>query len=204
MKKLENVEVIISDYGSTDNIKQVCKDFGFKYIYTEPEPNVDFSISKCHNNGIYHAKGEYIVVMGTDIIISQDFDKTATKFFNSMKEDLVYLVQVFHFNEKTYELFPMRSLWRWVPIFKKEHAITCGGYDERFTGWGHEDVDFIQRIKKKIHVELYILIDTLCLHIWHGKEHSDAAEFQEGGNPNKIFYKENRENNSKNMVNSYW
>ena len=202
IKRLKDVEVIVSDYGSTDNIKEVCKEYGFKYIYTEPDG--EFCIAKCYNHGIYKAQGDIIIPVGCDMILDEDVNKGVSFYHEKRDNDFIGLIPLFHWEEKIKRLFPMRSVWRWVPTYKKISAISCGGYDERFVGWGHEDIDFIERLKEKLKIGPLLLPDVLCIHQWHGKEHSDKVELQEGGNPNMRLFDENRETNSKNMVNSYW
>ena len=98
----------------------------------------------------------------------------------------------------------MRSEWRWMPVYRKKTGIFAGGYDERFKVWGHEDVDFIARMNEKLKINQIFFESILCLHQWHGKEHSDAVELQEGGNPNAVFFDDNRNNNNINMLNSYF
>jgi len=199
-------EVIVADYGSTDTIMEACEKFGFTYLPTEVEEDVDFCIAKCYNHGIYEAEGDIILPLGTDMILSEDTIKLIEENFakDEYGGDIIGLIQVFHWEEESKKLFPMRSDWRWIPVYRKKTALFGGGYDERFKVWGHEDVDFIARMNERIKLQQVFFESILCLHQWHGKEHSEAIEFQEGGNPNSVVFDENRLNNSKNMVNSYW
>lgn len=205
--KLEgDYEVIISDYGSDedDKIFKIADEFGFRLIHTEPDEGSDFCISKCYNYGIHEAKGDIIWPMATDILVSEDAISLIEDNFNNIQGQIIGLIQVFHLDEPNRKLFPMRSEWRWMPCYKKKDALFIGGYDERFKVWGHEDIDFIARFNEKLKVQQIFFESILCLHQWHGKEHSEAVEKQERGNPNGKFFDDNRENNSKNMVNSYW
>jgi len=205
IQRLEgDYEVLVSDYGSNDGIKETCEEFGFRLIHTEPDPGVDFCIAKCYNHGIQEAKGDIIWPMATDMIISQDSISLIEDAFKVTKEEIIGLTQVFHWKHDEMDLFPMRSEWRWMPTYKKKNALFVGGYDERFKVWGHEDIDFIARMNEKLKIQQIFIESVLCLHQWHGKEHQDSIELQEGGNPNAVFFDDNRENNSKNMVNSYW
>lgn len=200
--RLDNCEVIVSDYGSTDNIKQVCKDFGFKYYRVKTNPGVYFNQSKALNKGIYKAKTSYILTIGADFILSDTTPQLIERGIE--KYNCVALIPVFHWNETEHSLKLFKGEWRWCHAFPKKEAIECGGYDERFVEWGHEDVDFANRMSEKCGVRGMILNDVLILHQWHGKEWADKHELQEEGNPNLKYYQENRENNSKNMVNSFW
>jgi len=199
---LDDCEVIVSDYGSTDNIKQVCKDFGFKYYKVKTDPDVQFNQSRVLNKGIYKAKQPYILTMGADFIISDTVPSLIEKGIE--KYNCVALIPVFHWYEKERSLKLFKGEWRWCHSFPRKEAIEAGGYDERFVEWGHEDVDFVNRMSERCGVNGVILNDVLMLHQWHGKEWADKYELQEGGNPNYKYYEENRKNNSKNMVNSFW
>ncbi|AZO20819.1 glycosyltransferase [Mesorhizobium sp. M1E.F.Ca.ET.045.02.1.1] len=49
----------------------------------------------------------------------------------------------------------------------KSDAVAVGGFDETFTGWGHEDVDFVFRLQDKGVVRRAGTWATEVLHIWH-------------------------------------
>lgn len=207
VSKLEgDYEVIVADYGSNDKIEELCAEYGFIFLPTEPEPGVDFCIAKCYNHGISEAKGDLILPMGSDMIVSEDLPKLIEHNFNigSNSKDIIGLIQVFNWVQISRRLFPMRSDWRWMPVYRKKSAMYAGGYDERFRVWGHEDRDFIARMNEKLQLDQTFFESILCLHQWHGKEHSEEVEYQEGGNPNALLFEENRSNNSKNMINSYF
>ena len=206
ISKLEgDYEVLVADYGSTDDTEKICNEFGFTFLPTEPEPDVDFCIAKCYNHGIFEAEGDIILPMGSDMLVSEDLPQLIEENFNKEDNiDIIGLLQVFHWVADTQQLFPMRSEWRWMPCYRKKTAMYIGGYDERFTVWGHEDIDFIARINEKLKINQIFFESILCLHQWHGKLHSDAIEHQEGGNPNAKLFDDNRLNGSLNILNSYF
>jgi glycosyltransferase involved in cell wall biosynthesis len=200
--RLKNCEVIVCDYGSTDNIKEVAKDYGFKYFYVKPDPNVGFNQCKILNKGVYEAENPYILTIGADFILSDSVPEVIENIISN--KECVCLIPVFHWKHDEKELKLFRGDWRWCHAYPKEQAIIAGGYDERFVEWGHEDIDFVNRMKEKCGLEALIVNDALILHQWHGKKYADKHELQEGGNPNVKWFYENRKTGSKNMVNSYW
>lgn len=204
--KLEgDYEVIVADYGSIDDTEEICGEFGFTFLPTKPDPDTDFCIAKCYNHGIFEAEGDLILPMGSDMIVSEDLPNLIHQNFEREESiDIIGLLQVFNWEKDTNRLFPMRSEWRWMPVYRKKSVMYVGGYDERFKVWGHEDIDFIARMNERLKINQIFFESILCLHQWHGKEHSDAVELQEGGNPNSEFFDDNRKNGSVNMVNSYW
>lgn len=48
-----------------------------------------------------------------------------------------------------------------------------GGFDERFSGWGYEDVDFARRCQSSLGP--IRRIDGAVRHVWHGDRHPDDS-----------------------------
>lgn len=53
-------------------------------------------------------------------------------------------------------------------LFKKEWAIKIGGVDEDFILWGHEDSDFLTRLRVS-GINQKIMLDCEAIHQWHNK-----------------------------------
>lgn len=57
-----------------------------------------------------------------------------------------------------------------------------GGFDERFRGWGYEDIDFAERCMAELGPILRI--DGHARHLWHGERRSDDAP--EDSDPDQV------------------
>lgn len=58
----------------------------------------------------------------------------------------------------------------------KRDALAIGGFDETFTGWGSEDIDFVFRLQDRGVIRRSGTWATEVLHIWHKPgDHSRAA-----------------------------
>ncbi|MDE5808400.1 MAG: glycosyltransferase family 2 protein [Muribaculaceae bacterium] len=51
--------------------------------------------------------------------------------------------------------------------FWRDDAIRVNGYDEEFTGWGHEDTDFTMRLHRNGIEKRNIRYAALIYHLWH-------------------------------------
>jgi glycosyltransferase involved in cell wall biosynthesis len=58
----------------------------------------------------------------------------------------------------------------------KSDAIAVGGFDETFTGWGSEDIDFVFRLHEKGVIRRSGTWATEVLHIWHKPADRSCAE----------------------------
>lgn len=58
----------------------------------------------------------------------------------------------------------------------KSDALAIGGFDETFTGWGSEDIDFVFRLQDKGVIRRSGTWATEVLHIWHKPADPSRAE----------------------------
>ncbi len=104
----KNIEILVIDDGSTDNTKEVLKEYidsnKIKYIYQKNSER-----STARNNGLDNAKGEYIQFLDSDDILKVDkieksiniFEKdndifavyTGTEYFNDNSNEIIYVLQ---------------------------------------------------------------------------------------------------------------
>lgn len=78
-----NVEILMIDDGSQDDSSRICKQFAnrdtrFRYVYQN-----NHGVSYARNNGIKHAKGEYIVFVDADDYVEKSY---FVELFNGIKQ----------------------------------------------------------------------------------------------------------------------
>ena len=99
------------------------------------------------------------------------------------------------YREKAFRCAPLRRLFKsFNPndlsalgcnmAFWKEDAINVNGYDEEFTGWGHEDTDFTMRLNRNGVKKQNLRYAALIYHLWHpqagdGKKNAVLRDQQE-------------------------
>lgn len=58
----------------------------------------------------------------------------------------------------------------------KDDALAVGGYNEKMTGWGHEDAEFVFRMQHKGVIRRSGTWATEVLHLWHKEPDKSNAE----------------------------
>jgi len=72
-------EIIVGDYGSTDETVNIAKEYGFKVIDVEKTPDILFHDSKIANKIIKESKSNFLV----DLNIHVEYTKNMDEFFKS-------------------------------------------------------------------------------------------------------------------------
>lgn len=142
----KNIELIVVDNFSTDNTPEISKKYADKFIQAGPERSAQ------RNIGVKNSTGEIVIIIDSDMILSQDVVLDAVKKFeeNEKVESVIIPEESFGngFWAKCKKL--ERSYYLNVPwiegsrVFKRETYLKVGGYDEKYTGV--EDWDLSQRI----------------------------------------------------------
>ncbi len=157
-QSFENWEVIIVDNGSTekstcDYLDLIRTNYTDKFhVFTSEEPNV----SAARNLGIDKAQGEYILLLDSDDLIHPDFLKKCINEFDLFPETTLVRTQVKLFGKKSgilkfepysYSLLLARNLMVVTSLFKKQDAVSVGGFDKAFKD-AFEDWEFWIRLLK--------------------------------------------------------
>lgn len=203
-KNNHGLELIVSDYGSIDNIKEVIhsyqeKDYPFKYIYTEPNEGQYLSLPKCYNNAIQYTKNDIIFPVGIDWRISQEAIDYIVSIFSQSRE-IVLKISCVWLKKDNKGIDAVL----YATVALKNSIIAVRGWDERMHGWGQEDNDLIDRIIK-IRGALEIKQEK---HLMHHRWHENTLYTRGGGYERNMenikLRRENLITNGKNMINSYW
>ena len=195
-----DLQFIISDYGSTDNIRDYIRKYPrFEYVYTKPNEGEFFNISKCYNNAIKIVRNQIIFTNGIDGRYNYIFLQYVIDMFRVLGE-ITLEAPVFILKEDdSVEKFI------YVAIFLKRFIVEVGGWDERIFNWGQEDHDIIESLYHHKRVPVHRFTHSLynMVHLWH-----DNVFYKKGGEErnkkNIAIMKENIANDREDIVNSYW
>ncbi|AJJ19749.1 galactosyltransferase-related protein [Yersinia intermedia] len=178
-----NYNFIIIDFGSKSDkaseIQKTCDEIGFEYIYVDKLYDT-WNASAARNIGIKRSKSDYLIFEDVDLYHSSDFYNRINIEIETLIESgdwpffvvpVIYLTElgsdlVLHnLNGKLYskmigEIYKPTSDYivhhasaSSFLICKRQDAISIGGYDESFEGWGFEDSDFWVRLLRKFKIE---------------------------------------------------
>lgn len=163
-------EIIVSDDASTDATRHVVESFGSagKIVYLFSDRKLGLSATR--NRALKSSRGEYIVLIDDDVILSRNFLEILDGVISSEKvnvlcpvlrdpltsESFVDLLD----NKKRYlGLFDFNYFRGGAHIISRDVISNIGGYDERF-GIGAkyraaEETDYFFRLKKSGEKILY-------------------------------------------------
>ena len=214
-------EIIIYDDGSKEDTKKLIEEF--KADFPVPithlwQEDVGFRKTLILNQGIKHAKGDYLVFLDGDCIPQHDFIAQHLKL--SEKNHLVTGSRILS-DETLSGILCSSGAWshqklmshilswrikglinKWLPVFLKlpnhkirlykefewrrikgcnmacwkSDALAIHGFDESFTGWGHEDADFVFRLQKNGVIRKSGAWATEVIHLWHKMADKGTAE----------------------------
>lgn len=197
----KNLQLIISDYGSDDDILDVLKKYEkFNYVYTEPNEGEFFNISKCTNNALTLARNELIFTNGVDWVYNYDLLSMIMNTFIG-NDNIIFEPPIVILKEDgEFEKFIYTN------VMPKKLIIKAGGWDERIFNWGQEDHDLIDYVFNTNPVSIIRFTDktNTIIHQWHDNKLYKIGRKKEGNEKNMEIKKENMNNNRKNMINSYW
>lgn len=196
-----NLQLIISDYGSDDDIKDVVKHYKiFDYVYTEPNEGEFFNISKCNNNALRIARNDLIFTNGVDWRYSYAFLKMVMNMF-AIHGDIILEPSIAILNQD-------KSLKKFIHtnILSKKLIIKAGGWDERIYNWGQEDHDLINFMffTNKISKIRISNKEITIFHLWHENKLYEEHGGKERNKINLGIAKQSFLEKRVNAVNSYW
>jgi glycosyltransferase involved in cell wall biosynthesis len=184
----DQVEVVISDFGSTDTetMRSLCERHGCTLVRTEAER---WSRSQALNRGISQAAAPWIVVTDADMLVAPRTIEIALRQAEAGKP-AVRVLQCRDLDENaatadgaidwnTIERqSTLRSRWATggFVLFSRRDFDRIRGFDERMLEWGGEDNDFVKRMRGIGRPLLWVdTPDTAIYHIWHAPVSRDLS-----------------------------
>lgn len=143
-----NVEFILVDYNSSDGLQEWVRENLTEYmekdivkVYRTKKPK-EFHMSNAKNIAHSMATGDIVCNLDADNYAGKDFAYYINHVCTTNKQPIGFFDK-----DKLPVNVNSRGIGGRIFLFKKDF-LTLGGYDERFSGWGYEDEDFINRAIK--------------------------------------------------------
>lgn len=184
----EDVEVVISDYGSENRveIEDLAVALGCTYIYSDADL---WSRARALNAGIVASRGEYILATDADIIFAPNTHEVVVEYLkkypNSLQlkqcRDLPESITLDDLETVDWDYLNRigQTRPRWgmggLSACRRDMADQVRGYDERMVIWGAEDNDFGKRMRDNGAILHWMPDDAAQIyHVWHSPFlHSD-------------------------------
>jgi glycosyltransferase involved in cell wall biosynthesis len=184
----EDFELIVVDYGSIrQNVKQELESFGPNYgkahsVRLLTVPKIE-QYNRCVSNniGFRWALGRFILTLDSDVVIPENYLQSLLK---RVKKNICIRCVGKESATNTYR--------KWcgcgIMVIPFEYIFKITGYDESFSGYGEEDLDFKERLERS-GCKIITMNRPAWTHLTHSNvERAQAqfcARFLKAENPNK-------------------
>lgn len=145
------LEVLIVNDGSTDGSLELAQRLASNYSNLRLLDQKNQGVAAARNHGICEAKGEYILPLDGDDLISVDYIEKAVKVLEESPSVKVVYAQGIKFNQEGSKAWNLKPFSRNAlakdnmifvsALFRKSDWEACGGYSEDMT-MGREDWEF--------------------------------------------------------------
>ncbi len=195
-QRFPEIEIIVSEQDSQQRIEQ-SKITTCRYLFSpSANHNQPFVKSMAFNRGVMSATSDCVVLHDGDILVPGNYTATVYRLLQSndschLGKQVLYLskeasdgvnssqhVDIDKQCERAVDYFVGGSLGT-----RKATYIAVGGFDERFIGYGVEDVEFFNRLKSAgaFYDERYVSM----VHLWHDR----SSDWQACHSANKAYMK---------------
>lgn len=171
----EHKEILIADNGSTDKrIIEFCKRIPPSYHRLN---SANEGVSRAFNQLMLRAKGEYIALIGNDILLQRNWAIDAIEYLERIPNSGIAAIhcveQLPPITEKgVHESIGVFGTW----VFKKTLLDEIGFFHEGYFPYGLEDSDFALRSHYSGHINFYIPNQT-GIHVGHDVD--EKSEYRE-------------------------
>lgn len=190
-------EIIIVDDGSGVVSDEVSRSgISAAVLYLGP-PSSDFRAAAARNLGVKHSSGEQLVFLDADLVVDRDYLRSmhhrytpGVVRYTCRRRLPIWLVSRFSGLDRRWLLDNSESKLAdhvvagtvWPSSFSftvsASDFCACGGFDERFVGWGHEDNDLFARLRHRGVVISPMVDRAWCVHLDHPQRRPADLEWK--------------------------
>lgn len=147
----DRYEIVVIDDGSTDRTEEVARSFTETHLKYHRFANGGRSIAR--NRALAVARGDLLVFVDDDAFVSREFLEEHLRL-HAPGNDLLATGPIVEVTAapRSYALTPFWQGYHRNPFptcnasVRRAHALKVGGFDESFTLYGWEDLEFAERL----------------------------------------------------------
>ena len=169
--KMDIILVLYQDDYTYHNFDQF-QNINYRIIHSKRNNDDNlFCLSHARNIGIRYAFFDWVLCMDCDMFLPENFTIMMSAIMKTKNRNSVFWTHRYNVGSlerrKTVKYIDKSPFGFFHFFYKKNILEKVGGYDERISGWGLEDDDFIDRCKKS-EITLQCMKDRLPLyHVVH-------------------------------------
>jgi hypothetical protein len=172
-----HIEIVVVEHGVDRCYEDACPPT-VKYVFVRKDEDEEFNKSLALNMGARTASAAYLLLHDADIVVPRAYVERVVSHLDSGWEAIRPIRFSFNLEKEDSMEFicsngkslPKRVHWIQqnnpglsTAIFKKVYE-EIGGHDERFEGWGGEDLEFLDRLRtRRLFRGGYLPV----IHLWH-------------------------------------
>jgi len=173
-KKYSDLQHILLDYNSTDGMEKWVQENlqdhinNGRVIYYKTGESESFHRSHSRNMAFRLAEESIVCNIDADNYTGEDFAFYLNEHFIVHRDG--YLAVDYNADDKRF-----KDSYGRIACFKKDF-LAVGGYDERMSGYGYEDIDFCERLSRYGLKQYHITSDLYLRSISHSHQERQANE----------------------------
>lgn len=204
-------DIIVVDYSSDDNIKELSDGYDFRFLKVDKTEGIPYHDAKLYNKAIHEAKYDLLVFLTPDAIYEKNLTNFILNWYEKNDHEKYFLLLDYKSQSKDKKI---ERVWGRSGVYYRPFLLKIRGCDERTYIRGAKERG-AHRYIIRIMPEVYDL-EEICvvknIHRWHKPREltcyptNDIKEILGEFSTTRFIqaFKENFDENIKNVVNSYW